>query len=143
VFAAVARNLEGFHRDQPGASFRGWLWTITQNKIRDRIRDRKGLPEAQGGSEAQRRLAQVPESPPEPSTSGAYRAHGSPLEQRAIELVRGGVEERTWQAFWRVVVEGQEAAGVASELGMSVQAVYNAKYRIRNRLQQEVDRLSE
>ncbi len=143
VFAAVARNLEAFHRDRPGDSFRGWLWTITQNKIRDRFRDREGLPEAQGGSEAQRRLAQIPESPPEPSTSGAARGHGSPLEQRAVELVRAGVEERTWQAFWRVVVEGEEAAAVAKELGMSVQAVYNAKYRIRNRLQQEVNRLSE
>lgn len=143
VFTAVARNLETFHRDQPGDTFRGWLWTITQNKIRDRIRDRKGMPEATGGSDAQCRLAQVPEPQSEPSTSVKVRTHGSPLEQRAIELVRAGVEERTWQAFWRVVVEGQQAAVVAKELGMSMQAVYNAKYRIRNRLQQQVDRLSE
>ena len=29
VFSAVAANQEGFRRDAPGASFRGWLWTIT------------------------------------------------------------------------------------------------------------------
>lgn len=143
VFAAVSRNLEVFHHDRAGDTFRGWLWTITQNKIRDWIRDRQGLPAAQGGSEAQRRLTQVPESPPEPSTSGVVGGRGSSPVQRAIERVRASVEERTWQAFWLVVVEGKEVAEVAKKLGMTKRAVYNAKYRISKRLKQEVDGLSE
>jgi RNA polymerase sigma-70 factor (ECF subfamily) len=89
------------------------------------------------------RLAQAPEPPPDPSTSGVASAHGSPLDQHVIESVRAGVEERTWEAFWRVVIDGKEAAVVAQELGISVQAVHNAKYRVRRRLQQETDRTPE
>lgn len=141
VFAAVAKSIEAFRRDRPGDSFRGWLWTITRNKIRDHVRGRTGRPEAQGGTAAQQRLAQIPEQPPEASMSGVSPASSSSLQQRAIELVRAGVEERTWQAFWQVVVEGKEASAVAHELGMSVQAVYDAKYRIRQRIRQQFDGL--
>ncbi len=38
VFSAVAVNREGFHREGPCASVRGWLWVITRNKIRDHFR---------------------------------------------------------------------------------------------------------
>jgi RNA polymerase sigma-70 factor, ECF subfamily len=143
VFAAVAKNIEAFHRDRPGDTFRGWLWTIARNKIRDHFRGHKENPEGPGGTTAQQRLAQIPEQPPEASTSGASAASSNSLQQRAIELVRAGVEERTWEAFWQVVVEGKDAAGVARELGMSVQAVYDAKYRIRRRIRQQFDGLLE
>jgi RNA polymerase sigma-70 factor (ECF subfamily) len=141
VFAAVARNIDSLRRDRPGDTFRGWLWTITRNKIRDHFRARKGMPEAQGGSTAQQRLAQIPEQPPESSSSGKSVASSDSLQRRAIELVRGNVEERTWQAFWRVVVEGEDAADVAQELGISVRAVYDAKYRMRQRIRTELDGL--
>ena len=35
VFHAVARGIENFHRTQVGGTFRGWLRTIVQNKLRD------------------------------------------------------------------------------------------------------------
>src|SRR5437764_23519 len=40
VFTAVARTVADFRRERPGDSFRGWLWTITQNKVRDHWRRR-------------------------------------------------------------------------------------------------------
>jgi RNA polymerase sigma factor (sigma-70 family) len=57
VFAVVARSIDGFRHDRPGDTFRGWLYSITRNKIRDRLR--KGEPAGAGGSDAQRRLASV------------------------------------------------------------------------------------
>jgi RNA polymerase sigma-70 factor, ECF subfamily len=143
VFAAVAKRIGAFRRDRPGDSFRGWLWTITRNRIRDHLRSRKGKPEAQGGTTAQRRFVEIPEQPPEAPTSSVNAVAGGDLRRRAIGLVRAGVEERTWQAFWRVVVEGREAAVVARELGISAQAVYDAKYRIRKRIREEFDGLLE
>ena len=52
------------------------------------------------------------------------------LYHRALELIHAQVEERTWQAFWRVVVEDRRPADVAAELGLSVNAVYLARSRV-------------
>src|ERR1043166_3893337 len=38
TFRAVSQHIHAFRRDRPGDSFRGWLRTITQNKIRDHFR---------------------------------------------------------------------------------------------------------
>ncbi|MGA2618431.1 MAG: sigma-70 family RNA polymerase sigma factor [Thermoguttaceae bacterium] len=139
VFGAVAAGVEGFRRDRPGDSFRGWLWTITKNKVRDHFRRRKGQAIPQGGTGAQQQLAQVPDQVPESTSSGAMPNHR--LELRAAEVVRAGVEPRTWRAFWLVAVEGQSPAIVAESLGMSVEAVYVAKFRVRRKIREELDGL--
>src|SRR5581483_5856393 len=60
VFRAVAEHLADFRRDRPGDTFRGWLRTITRNKIRDHYRRVAGQPRAAGGTDAQLRLSDVP-----------------------------------------------------------------------------------
>ncbi len=35
VFREVFRDIGRFRRKRPGDSFRGWLWTVTRNRIRD------------------------------------------------------------------------------------------------------------
>jgi len=138
VFRTVAVRVAGFRRERDGDTFRGWLWTITRNKLGDFIRKRRRSDEAEGGSEAQRRLSQVPvrealdpDSLPEsPETSGLCR--------RVLEFIRTEFQESTWQAFWKVVVEDQEPADVAAEQGMSVNAVYLAKSRVLRRLREEL-----
>jgi RNA polymerase sigma-70 factor (ECF subfamily) len=139
VFSAVAVSQEGFRRDVPGASFRGWLWTITRNKVRDFFRRQKAKARAEGGDEAQQWLAQVPEHEPESTASGP--ACDNRIELQAVELARCGVEERTWQAFWLVTVEDKAPAVVAEALGITAQAVYGAIYRVRRRIRQELEGL--
>jgi RNA polymerase sigma-70 factor (ECF subfamily) len=51
--------------------------------------------------------------------------------------VRGDFEPDTWAAFWRSAVDGRPAADVAAELGMTRNAVYLAKARVRHRLMTE------
>jgi RNA polymerase sigma-70 factor (ECF subfamily) len=52
-------------------------------------------------------------------------------------LIQREVEDHTWQAFWRVVVDGQSPADVAAALGIRVNSVYLAKGRILRRLREE------
>ena len=111
VFAAVARNIESFRRDRPGDSFRGWLWTITRSKIRDHFRRFKGQPEAQGGTDAQLRLAEIPEPPSDASQSCVARRlrqqswSGGPSSWSA-RASRSGPGRR----FGAVAVEGKEVS---------------------------------
>jgi RNA polymerase sigma-70 factor (ECF subfamily) len=140
VFRSVAQHLGAFRRERPRDSFRGWLWRITHNKLRDFWRRQRHRPQAVGGTAAQQRfqeLAQESEDslpPDSPAESGA-------LYRRALDLLRAEFEARTWQAFWGVAVEGRAAADVAAELAMSPGAVYVAKSRVLRRLREDLGEL--
>lgn len=138
VFRAVAGHIAAFRRDRAGDSFRGWLRTIARNKIRDHFRRQRDQPRAVGGSDAQQRLQAVPEpdlSADDPSEADVLcrQLH------RALELIRGEFEERTWQAFWQVQMEGRATDEVGAALGMTAAAVRKAKLRVLRRLRQEVE----
>ncbi len=137
VFQAVAAHLAGFHRDRAGGTFRGWLRTITRNKVADHYRRREREPVGVGGSEARDRLARVAGavSPDEDGGGGAAEAE---LLHRALAMIRGEFEPRTWEAFWQTAVEGRAAADVAAELGMTPGAVRVAKSRVLHRLRTDL-----
>jgi RNA polymerase sigma-70 factor (ECF subfamily) len=142
VFAAVARHLADFRRERPGDSFRGWLWTITRNKVRDHWRHHADRVEAAGGTTAQELMNQVPEDRRSDSESGAEEEAGD-LYRRALELIRSEFEERTWRAFLMVTVEGRLPADAAAALGTTPGAVYIAKSRVLKRLREEFGDLIE
>jgi RNA polymerase sigma-70 factor, ECF subfamily len=142
VFAAVALGIDGFRREKPGDSFAAWLRTITQNKVCDHFRARRGLPAAEGGTEAHQRLDQLAE-PSEPSAASNPREVQEMVLPIGLELVRAEFEPRTWEVFHRVAIQRQPPARVANELGMSIQAVYQAKSRVLRRLRQDLDGLVE
>ncbi|MBC8873121.1 MAG: sigma-70 family RNA polymerase sigma factor [Planctomycetes bacterium] len=143
VFKAVTTHVAEFRRDRPGDTFQGWLWTLTQNKIRDHLRRQRGKPRAEGGTRAQQRFAEIAEQLSASSITGAPPGEETALEHRAVELARAGVEDRTWQAFWLVTVEGESVADVAEKLEMTPGAVYKAKYRVMRLVRSELDDLIE
>ena len=65
------------------------------------------------------------------------------LFRRALALIQADFSERTWQAFWRVVVDGRSPADVGDELAMRPGAVRVAKSRVLHRLRQELGDLLE
>jgi RNA polymerase sigma-70 factor (ECF subfamily) len=112
-------------------SFRGWLRKVTLNKWREN-----------------RRRAQLPREPG-PLDAAAlaggdnvqdYREdeHRHWLAVRALEVMQAEFEPASWRAFWNMVVAGHSAAQVAQQLGISVGAVYVAKFRVLARLRQEL-----
>jgi RNA polymerase sigma-70 factor (ECF subfamily) len=145
VLSAVMLHLPDFRRDGPQDSFTAWLAAITRNKARDHYRRRHGKAQAQGGSTAQRQMAEIPQPPesPEPSEecirpdaeSAAWVSRG------ALDTIRAEFEAQTWDAFWRTAVDGQSPAHVAADLQMSPAAVYMAKSRVLRRLRQVLGEL--
>ena len=138
VFRAVAENVGKFRRDQPGQTFRGWLRTITRNKLMDHFRRFRQQPAAQGGSTANAQLQAIPDVI---GYVDALRDDRTPsakedavVFRQALDIVRLEFEDRTWQAFWRTAVEGQSARQAASEFGMTSEAVRQAKSRVLRRL---------
>ena len=139
VFAAVARNLDRFRKERPADTFRGWLATITRNKVRDYYRQRGEEPAAAGGTEASQRLSQVLDPFSDTDTDDpADEAVLSGVLRRALEAIRSEFHERTWQAFWGVVVEGRTAAEIGENLHMQPGHVRVAKSRVLHRLRQEL-----
>lgn len=134
VFRAVHVHITEFRRDEPGHAFRGWLWTITRNKIRDHLRRTSGRPQAVGGSEAMLQLLGYADAT---SSDAADVASGTSL-LCGMEIVQAEFEDRTWQAFWRTTVDGIPTARVADELDMSVNAVRLAKSRVIRRLREQL-----
>jgi RNA polymerase sigma-70 factor (ECF subfamily) len=132
VFACVARDLGGFHRDRPGDTFRGWLCVLTRNQVLLYVRKNRGRPVGEGGSDAWQRLQEVPG--PEPGEEEQMQQ----VYGRALEQVRCEFEEPTWRAFWLTAIEGRSPAALVTELGMSAVAIRQAKSRVLRRIKQEL-----
>lgn len=137
VFHSLATHLDTFRKDASRGTFRGWLRTITRNKVNDAFRRWRREPPGVGGSSAQAKLSQLAEPVPPDEESSADVAV-SALMHRALELIRCEFETRTWQAFWLTAVEGRAPKDVAVELGMSGGAVRVAKSRVLHRLRVEL-----
>jgi RNA polymerase sigma-70 factor (ECF subfamily) len=138
VFRALAVHIGGFRRDRAGDTFRGWLRTITRNKIRDHFRRQEGRPQAAGGTDAQMQMLAVAEPGPadDDDPAEANLVHGQ--VRRTLETLRGEFEERTWRAFWAVQIDGRDTADVGAELGMTAAAVRKAKLRVLRRMREEL-----
>ncbi|MHC4880784.1 MAG: RNA polymerase sigma factor [Planctomycetota bacterium] len=137
VFAAVDQRIHAFRKERPSDSFRGWLWTITRNKVTDHIRRVTRLPQATGGTDAHMRIQQVPlEEPLDDAESTVI----SPAH-RGLDLIRSSFTDQTWQAFEAVAVHGRTPKDVAADLGMEPMAVYKAKSRVMQRLREELAEL--
>lgn len=139
VFSAVAVHLERFQKERSSDSFRGWLLTIARNKVNDYFRNRAKEVAAAGGTEASRRLAEVVDPHAADDSPGpGEEAITNALLHNALEAIRGEFHERTWRAFWGVVIDGRAAADVGADLGMPAGTVRVAKSRVLLRLRREL-----
>jgi RNA polymerase sigma-70 factor (ECF subfamily) len=138
VFQAVATHIAGFRKEKSGDTFRGWLRTITQNKVRDYYRRLNREPAGAGGTDAQIRFSNLPADLTRDLDDSAEERAGRGLCGRALELIRGEFEERTWRAFWLTAVDGRAPREIAIELEMSPGAVRVAKCRVLRRLREEL-----
>ena len=137
-------TLRAFHArrldyDPSRGSFRGWLFTVTRNKLLD-LREKQRRGQGAGGSSAQEVLDQLPAREDESLWDAEFRRH---LFSVAAGQVKSEFEEKTWNAFWASAVDGKKPQEIAATLGITVGAVYIAKSRVQARLKERVGELTE
>jgi RNA polymerase sigma-70 factor, ECF subfamily len=134
----VSSNLETFRADRPDTTFRAWMRGIARHKLQHFFHDCGQA--AVGGTDALKRLQQLPDWSDELELSEGPAEVGG-VYQRALCLMRNEFEERTWTAFWQVVVEDRSPVDVAAEMRITANAVRQAKSRVLRRLKEEMGEL--
>ena len=144
VFATVASSLGTFQSDRPGTTFRAWMRGIARHKLWHHARKRS--EPAVGGTDLQKQLEQIPAPADEDEDENQLELSENPddvtgLYRRALSQFKQEFENRTWTAFWRVTVENRLPVEVAAELGITANAVRQAKSRVLRRLREEMGEL--
>jgi len=143
VMRSVARNAHRMEYDPKRGTFRGWLYTVTRNKIYNFLSSQRNRPRGTGDTDAQERLDATPAREEEGPDADWEKEYQRRLSARAMEIVRSEFQPNTWAAFWQTAVEGKGAAEVGAALKMSAGAVYVAKSRVLARLREEVQTMME
>lgn len=142
VFRAVAGAIEHWDPDPARGSFRGWLSRIARNLIVNLLTARRRHPAGigAGGTDMVALLEAQPSADDADSVlfDLEYRRQ---VFARAARLARPHFQERTWDAFWRTGVIGDDVAAVAADLGLTTGALYVARSRVMARLRAEIDRI--
>lgn len=127
--------------DPAKGTFRGWIYSVTRNRIFNFLDKQRHQTRGSGDSGANRHLNELP----------------APLDEReewdrdyerrrfvwAAERIREEFHESTWQAFWKTAVDGLSAKDVSATLKMSPGAVYVAKSRVIARLREEIEQIQD
>lgn len=138
VLRQVASAAKLLQYDQQRGSFRGWLFTIVQNRLTDHRR-REGIREhAVGDTNAHHQLQQLPQQSDADSSAEWDADYQRQLFVYAASIVKQDFNDATWQAFHKTAVDGLAAKDVAQELGLTVAAVYLAKGRVMTRLKEQI-----
>jgi RNA polymerase sigma-70 factor (ECF subfamily) len=141
VMTVLVRELPQFQYDRSRGSFRGWLKAITVNRLRMFWRARQSRPLATGDSDLSRKLAEL-EDPHSTLSQIWDRDHDRHVAKRLLEMIAAEFEAPTWKAFQCLVLDGAKPSAVGAELGLTLNAVYLAKYRVLRRLRQEITGLT-
>lgn len=139
VLRSMMTSARKLDYDPSKGSFRGWLFTVTRNKLLD-LREKQRRRQGAGGTSVQEMLEQQPAREDESLWDQEFKRH---LFSVAAEQVKVEFEEASWRAFWLSAVDGKKPQEIAAALGISVGAVYIAKSRIQARLKERVAELAE
>jgi RNA polymerase sigma factor (sigma-70 family) len=140
TFKAVARAIPRFRYEPECSSFRNWLFTVVRSKLNDFLAAQARQPRLAGETTVERFLEREPDRTWEERWLREYQAN---LVCWAAGQIQRDFKPQTWQAFWRTAIDGEPAQMVASELGLSLNALYIARSRVTNRLRQMLQSIEE
>lgn len=142
VLRSVAGAAAKLDYDPARGSFRGWLYTVSRNRIFTFLEaKRHKIGQGSGDSGARERLEEV--ASPDTELESWDEEYERNLAALAMQRVQAEVQPAAWQAFWQTAMSGRSGREVGEALGMSAGAVYVARSRILARIKEEVQRLKE
>src|SRR4051795_2392963 len=111
VLRSVSSAIGRLDYDRGQGTFRGWLFTITRNKIFNFLSARRIRPQAAGDSSTNRLLVSEPDG--HDGDEAWELEYQRRLAAMAMERVKAEFQPNTWKAFWLTAVEGTSAADAA------------------------------
>jgi len=138
VLLAVARAVPGFEYDRRRGSFRGWLFTVVQNKLRNYYASRQRRLQGTGSTGVHENLNQLAA---DQESSLWDREYEERMFVWACDQVREKVAPHNWQAFCSTAIVGRDTHDVAEQLGTTVAAVRLAKSRVMAQIRKLIDEL--
>src|SRR4051812_11558943 len=109
VLRSVARNAPKMEYDPKRGTFRGWLYTVTRNKIYNFLNGQRNRPRGTGDEAGWERLDATPAREEDGPDEEWEREYQRRLSARAMERVKEQFHPSTWKAFWATAVEGRAA----------------------------------
>jgi len=134
VLVQVSRSMPRFDYQPQRGTFRGWLATVTHNKLKRFWKRTVVTCELTGVD------AHTTNTTSDTAWDDEYY---SMLLAAAVERTKPRFDPLTWQAFELVWFEQLDAAEAADRLNVPIERVYVAKSRVLKRLQQAVTELAD
>ena len=116
VMRSVSSAIGRLDYDRNQGTFRGWLFTITRNKVFNFLSARRIRPQGSGDTTTNRLLDQAARRRATAPTLGSWNISGGWRRWRWSGS-RSEFQENTWRAFWLTAVEGVAAAEVGQADG--------------------------
>ena len=139
VFRSISTAIGRLDYNPNQGTFRGWLFTVTRNKIVNFLAARRIRPRGSGDTTTNQLLNAQPDG--EDGDDAWELEYQRRMAALAMDRIKSEFQETTWQAFWLTAVEGLAAAEAAKQVRLSPGAIYVAKSRVLARLKEEVEAL--
>jgi len=144
VLVKLMRSMRSFRYEPGKGRFRGWLKTVTANAVRDLARSWEGRIRGSGDDSRQNPLNSLQAPDAIESLSADIEAqYQRELLAKATDLVRPRVKPANWAAWELTSVKNLPAVKAASEIGITIGAVYVARSRVNRLLAAEVARVQQ
>jgi RNA polymerase sigma factor (sigma-70 family) len=137
IWIELMRRMPSLRYD-PSGSFRGWFWFIFRsqalNLMKERRRELAGLVDVGA-------LDEQPSSEDDNDDGSEIRVLALLREGEEIhKTIKPRVKPHRWEAYWRIIVHGEDIAETAALLGMTYAAAYAAAHYVHRMVQAEVQR---
>ena len=141
VLVAISTAIRNFEYQPDKGKFRSWLYTAVRREIRRLVEKDRRLGDRIGGEQRDILLAAEPSE--DPAAGTWMEDFANHIYEVALKRVGPEFDEDTWRVFQTLWSQEASPKTVAEEVGRDISWVYKAKYKVLQRLKDEVKYLAE